>query len=214
MLSDLGGALDKSATFPVASPHGVARRAAQILVGHTFLRTFSWLFDNPLYLFVIYRLGVIKGGLIMTTLSLLVCLVLLLVYERIQVDWLGVNALEAVKARGGHWVGRLYHRPLPNNPWRRPLVVVVRMVAFLPAKLFLAVLWALKRGDGFAFVALSFYEDPFITTAFLRHGRFDGFRRRDWLVFGGSVLIGNGYWVLRSCAVVEVARTAWRAISV
>lgn len=214
MILEPDGIRHKAVAFPAKSTYsGITRRISQILVGHTCLKAVSWLFDNPLYLFMIYRFGPAKGGLIMTTLSMLVCLGLLLVYERMKVDWLGVSVLEEVKERGEPWVKRLYTSLQPGNPWRRTLVVVVRILAFIPAKIFLAVLWALKKGDGFAFVALSFYEDPFVTTAFLRHGRFDGLCRRDWLVFTGSVVVSNGFWILRSFAVVEVTRAVWRALS-
>lgn len=195
------------------SRQNVANRITQILAGHSFLGVFNWLFDNPLYLYVIYRMGPINGGMVMTMLSLVVSLALLLVYERMRVDWLGVSVLETVKERGERWIGVLYERPPREGPWKWIFGAVLRAAAFVPSRLFLAVIWALKKGDGFAFFALSLYTDPFITTAFLRHGRFDGFRRRDWYVFAGSVVVANGYWVLRSFAIVELARQSWRLVA-
>jgi hypothetical protein len=209
MSSDLHEAVSLGWTSAEGN-QSTANRAAQILAGHSFLAVINWLFDNPLYLYVIYRLGPLNGGVVMTTLSLVISLALLLTYERMRVDWLGVNVLESVKERGDRWISRLYESPLLLRSCKSALLSVLRAVSFIPSRLFLAVLWALKKGDGFAFFALSLYTDPFITTAFLRHGRFDGFRHRDWLLFAGSVVVGNGYWILRSVAIVELAKESWR----
>ncbi len=54
----------------------------------------------------------------------------------------------------------------------------------------------LQWGDVPAFLALSIYTDPFITTAYMRKGAFNGMTRRDWSVFLASWLIGNGEWIL------------------
>lgn len=195
------------------SRQDVANRITQILTAHSILGVLNWLFDNPLYLYVIYRMGPVEGGMVLTMLSLVVSLALLIVYERVRVDWLGVNVLETVKERGERWIGVFYERPPTEGLWKWIFVAVLRAGAFVPSRLFLAVIWALKKGDGFAFFALSLYTDPFITTAFLRHGRFDGFRRRDWFVFAGSVVVGNGYWILRSFTIVELARESWRLVT-
>lgn len=204
LVCDAGG-------IPPRPRRHVARRVAQIVTGQAFLKGASWIFDNPLYLFVIYRFGALHGGLIMMVLSALICISLLIVYEQMKVDWLGVNVLETVKERGGLWVNRLYYtRPVTGRIWFRLLVAMFRVVAFVPCKIFLAVVWALNKGDAFAFVALSLYEDPFVTTAFLRHGKFDGLCARDWGVFFCSVVLSNGYWILRSFVIVQVAKETFR----
>ncbi len=57
-------------------------------------------------------------------------------------------------------------------------------------------MWALKKGDIIAFFALSIFEDAFKTTAFLRHGEFNGLRKKDWIVFSLSLIVSNVYWTL------------------
>lgn len=141
--------------------------------------TFNWFFDNVLYIFVIYRLGLILGGAIMTLLSALQCALLLLLYERMQIDWVGAGS-----------VVRLSSLPDPNW-WQRILI------------------WAARRGTFSIFVALCIFQDPFITTAYFREGRFDGLKARDWRVFFGSVLLSNGYWTLRSGALAAILVGTW-----
>ncbi len=85
------------------------------------------------------------------------------------------------------------------------------VVFFIPANLFRLLMWLLRvGGDVIAFFALCIWEDPFITTAYLRHGRCDGLTKRDLLIFFASVLVSNGYWIARTYAVVEVAKAAFR----
>jgi len=55
---------------------------------------------------------------------------------------------------------------------------------------------ALQSGDLPAFFTLSVYTDPFITTAYMRKSVFNGMTRRDWWIFLGSWIIGNGEWIL------------------
>ena len=57
------------------------------------------------------------------------------------------------------------------------------------------------------------FQDPFITTAYFRQGRFDGLRLRDWLLFLASVVVSNAYWTLRSGAVATLLVGAWRWLS-
>lgn len=69
-----------------------------------------------------------------------------------------------------------------------------------------------RFGDVVAFVALSIWEDPFITTAYLRHGYSNGFRGKDYAVFFGSVLFSNSYWILRTTAIIEIAKYVWHLV--
>src|SRR5258706_3694112 len=68
-------------------------RLAEVGMGHAVYATFSWFFDNVLYIYVVYRLGLLVGGALMTFLSLVVCAATLLVYEQMRVDWVGAGSL-------------------------------------------------------------------------------------------------------------------------
>lgn len=188
-------------------PHKpVWRRISTIFVGHSIYAFSSWLFDNPLYILVIALYGPLWGGAVMTALSLIFCFIILIYYIRMKIDWLGVDVIEAIKESGPDWVRRLETRTYKKN-WTR---TAAGYLTYIPSKTLLFLFWALKRGDFPAFFALSLLEDPFITTAYLRHGSFHPLERRDWLVCGGSVLFSNGYWILRTSVIVESARFLWR----
>lgn len=159
------------------------QRLAQIGIGHFLYATVNWLFDNVLYIFVVYRLGLIVGGAIMTMISLVLCAATLLVYERMQIDWVGAGSLV-----------RLTSVPSPSW-WQR----IVR--------------WAMRRGNVAIFLALCIFQDPFITTAYFRQGRFDGLDGRDWRIFLGSVFLSNFYWTLRSGMAATILVSAWRWIN-
>lgn len=91
--------------------------------------------------------------------------------------------------------------------------VLCAVIFFIPANLFRFLMWLLRvGGDIIAFFLLNIWEDPFIATAYLRHGRCDGLTRRDLIIFFASVLVSNGYWIARTCAVIEVAKAAIRSI--
>lgn len=46
------------------------------------------------------------------------------------------------------------------------------------------------------FLFLSIKFDAFITTAYMRRGKFNGMGKRGWAIFMGSLLISNVYWTL------------------
>lgn len=155
------------------------QRLAQIGMGHLFYATFNWFFDNILYVFVVYQLGLFAGGVIMTTLSLVVSAATLFVYERMGIDWVGAGGLARLS--------------LVQNPtwWQR----IVR--------------WAMGRGNAAIFIVLCLLQDPFITTVYFRQGRFDGLNGRDWRIFFGSVFVSNFYWTLRSGVAAVILVKAW-----
>ncbi len=141
------------------------RRAAELAAGFLTWKAADYAFDYALYPFVVWKLGPVAGGAIMALLSLAFCLLLLRLYDRLGRDWLGIEFVKNL---------RHYHGP---SRWRRGTA------------------WLLSRGDGAAFVVLSAKYDPFVTTAYLRRGAFNGMTRRDWTIFLASWLIGNLLWI-------------------
>lgn len=161
-------------TVPLSWLRRHRRRFLEIGAGHAIYATFNFFFDQVLYVYVVYRFGLLIGGAGMTLLSLVSCLVTLLVYERMQIDWVGSSLLE--------WIE--HH---PNPAWWQRVIV-----------------WATRHGAAVIFLVLCVFQDPFITTAYFRRGKFDGLDRRDWQIFVASVFISNVYWTLRSGVVVAV----------
>ena len=165
----------------------------RVLSAHGILSATDALFDHVLYPVVLAWLGNLAGGAVMTLASMLICAAILAFYEHGKIDWLGVDAVEAVKEHGEGWVRRLDY-----SHW------TIRLVAWLPSRTFLIVLWAINKSDIWAFIALSLYEDAFKTTAFLRKGKFDRFGRKDALIFIASLVISNVYWTIRWSIILEV----------
>lgn len=160
----------------------VVKKLAGISAGHTLYAAFNWCFDNPLYITVVCKLGLLTGGLVMTLLSLILSLGTLLAYEKMKIDWVGAGWVTEL---AGASDASLFHRLLR---------------------------WARNRGGVPVFLLLSVFQDPFITTAWFRGGRFDSFRRSDWRVFFSSVVVSNLYWTLRSGAIGAVAMALWKQL--
>ena len=157
-------------------------RIGELALGHTVNSLSIWAFDYVLYPYVMWKLGLIQGGVLMAILSLLTCLLTLWFYDWSKRDWLGIEAVKQL--RDGEATTR----------WRRLLA------------------WALAKGDIPACVALSLYFDPFITTACLRRGAFQGMSRRDWCIFFASWFIANGWWALACFGGVELLTHLWKVI--
>lgn len=140
-----------------------------------------WGFDYVLYPFVIWYLGPIAGALVMTLLSFLACYGTLRFYDWSKKDWLGIETVKSLK------------------DWESS----TRLARFTS--------WILKKGDPAALLFLSIHFDPFITTAYMRHGshRYNGLSNRDWKIFIGSLLIGNTYWTIAVFAGISIIEWLW-----
>lgn len=143
----------------------IAARTIEMGTGFLTLKAMDYAFDYVAYPFAIWKLGALYGGLLMSGLSLLICLLLLRVYDLLERDWLGIEFIKNQR----HYAGPSYWRGL-----------VTRIIS---------------RADWFAFAILSLRYDPFITTAYLRHGAYNGMNRRDWIIFMGSWFVSNGVWI-------------------
>lgn len=132
-------------------------------------------FDYLLYPFVMLKMGVMAGGVMMLLLCFAVCYGTFLFYDRSKHDWLGIETLKLIREQAGHGASN-------------------KLVA-----------WMLRQSTPVALVLLSLKFDPFVTTAYLRSGahKYSGFSGRDWKIFLASLLIGNGYWMIASISMVE-----------
>ncbi len=128
----------------------------------------DYLFDYVLYPVVIWKMGIIAGGIVMMLLSALACYLTLLFYDWSKKDWLGIETIkELTDYQGKTLIGRLTS-------------------------------WILKKGEFAIFIFLSIKFDPFITTVYMRHGshKYNGMSKRDWKNFFGSTIIANIYWTI------------------
>lgn len=157
-------------------------RLAELALGLSTNQLIVWSFDYFLYPFVIYKFGILKGGIVMTFASFLTCLATIKFYDWSKRDWLCIEAIKSLKEYGGDkQVGRLTS-------------------------------WLLKQSDPIVFLYLSIQRDPFITTAYLRKGahQFDGMSKRDWKIFMGSLILGNAYWTLACYMGITLFEWGWK----
>lgn len=157
-------------------------RVAELCIGLTTNKLIDYAFDWVLYPYVIYRFGIWMGGVVMTILSLLSCLLSIRFYDWSKRDWLGIEAIKSLKeSEGKGGAGRF-------------------------------IAWLLKKGDFLTALVLSVHYDPFITTVYMRHGAYNGMNGRDWRIFMGSLVFGNAYWTLACYMGISVVEWVWQAV--
>ncbi|HEU0080458.1 MAG TPA: hypothetical protein VFQ72_00320 [Candidatus Paceibacterota bacterium] len=157
----------------------------------TLYGIFNWLFNYPLYMGVIAWLGAVKGGLVMTSLSFIQCGVLLVVFDKMGIDWVGVTYVEDVmKKKEKNWAEK-------------------------------AIVWAVKKEHqtfsgrflkALGFIAMSVFVDPFVVAVHYRKAHFAGVSKRDWQILFGSVFFGNLYWIIRTGLLVKIIEVGWKYV--
>lgn len=157
-------------------------RAIELVIGIATNHLIDIAFNFFLYPFVIYKFGILKGGLMMTFLSFLACIATIKFYDWSKRDWIGIETIKSLKSyEGSMWFARLSA-------------------------------WLLRQSDAVIFVYLSINRDPFITTAYLRKGKFNGMSKRDWTIFMGSLLLSNAYWTLACYMGITLFEWGWKAV--
>jgi hypothetical protein len=169
-----------AAADPRTLPAPPWRRLTHIGTGHALYAAFNWCFDNVLYVYVVFTLGMVTGGALMTALSCAQCAVTLLVYQRMRIDWVGSG-----------WLAELRRKPQRSR--LEDLMV-----------------WAGNGHPALLFTLLCVFQDPFMATAWFKHGNFERLTRRDWSLFGAAVLVSNLYWICVASVIGQVAAAAWR----
>jgi len=165
-----------------AQGQGWRARTAELATGLATSAAINWAFDWLLYPYAIFKLGLVWGGVAMSVASFLSCILVLWLYDLLKRDWLGIEAIKRLRDTDGQ---------------TRLRGLLSRM---------------LRRSNAVAFLVLSIQFDPFITVAYLRHGRFDGLSRRDWRIFLGSWAVGNGSWIMACFLGVSALTWLWQFV--
>ncbi|MDO8529059.1 MAG: hypothetical protein Q7S18_00115 [bacterium] len=141
-------------------------RLATLAVGWLTDRATNWAFEYVLYPLVIGYAGLVVGGLWMIGLSIAGSLAVIKLYDHLKVDWLGIEKVKEFRdGEAGSFTEKIIQ-------------------------------WAMKKGDVFALVAMSILSEPTKVTLYMRRGssKYNGFSKRDWMVFLTSVAISNSSW--------------------
>lgn len=158
------------------TPAQAVAQPANWLIGFSSYTVFAWLYDFPLYAFVMWHLGPVLGGLVMTLLTIPVDLYCFRLYDWSEQDWLAIEYIKKQKNYEG------------NNFLRRFVKFVLT-----------------RTPIPFQILILSGKFNAFIITALLREGayQFNGLTRRDWKIFWFSFLTTQLYWIVVVAAGVE-----------
>jgi hypothetical protein len=153
----------------IVANQDLTTRSVSWVFGFGAYSTFAWLYDYPLYGFVIWQLGPIFGGVAMTLLTIPVDLYSLRLYDWSQRDWLAIEYLKS------------HERYQGRNPLRKFCRYVL-----------------VETPTSVKVIALSVKFNAFITTALLRKGAFEfnGLTRRDWGIFWLSFVATQVYWIV------------------
>ncbi|MDZ4185266.1 MAG: hypothetical protein U1D97_09835 [Desulfuromonadales bacterium] len=158
-------------------------RFAELAVGLTATNLIGYAFDYLLYPFIVYQFGILQGGIIMTFVSFTACIAGMKFYDWSKRDWFGIEAIKKIKTYKG-----------------------TRTIGH-------AISWVLRKNETVVFLFLSIKFDPFVTTAYMRHGKFNGMNQRDWTIFMGSLIVSNIYWTLACYMGISLAEWGWKTIS-
>lgn len=161
------------------------KRIGIIAVGHSAKQIeeilFDWLLYGSVAAWATVTWGVYWGSVvtfaIMMPLSAIMCMLYIRLYDWSKKDWFGFELMKEWRDETKHetWFGRTLHR--------------------------------ITRNGGIpAFLILSIHGDPFFTTVYFRHknSQYHGLTKRDWGIFGASVLVSNAYWTIRWTVVVQI----------
>lgn len=160
----------------------VKERLFFLFVGIIFQWIVVGIFDYVLYPFVVWKFGLLNGGLAMATVSLVFCSATLAFYNSTKKDWFGIEMAKKLREYDG-----------------------TRMVPRV-------ISWMLKKSKAVLFVFLSVRFDPFTTVVYMRRGSntFPAINSKDLKIFFASWLIGNLSWLITVYAGVSATEYTWK----
>lgn len=137
---------------------------------------FVYAFDYMLYPYVIWKLGLVRGFVIMSPSSFGICWLTLVFYDWMKRDWIAIETIKKLREYEGQ----------------------SKTIRFLSK--------VLEMSDPAAMLILSIWKDPFICTAYMRKGtyQYNGLTRRDWKILIASVFISNIYWTLVNFGAIQI----------
>ena len=174
------------------------KRTVQVMSGWGIYEAYAFAFDFILWPILQSFYG-IAGVILLIFLALIANFLVLLWYQKHKVDWFGVNVLEDIKEKGHIWV-----REVDNHK-----NIFKKISLYIPARLLQFMIWILNKNDIFAFVTLSIWQDSFITTIFLRHGKFTKLDKRDYIIFVSSTIFSCLIWSVLMQIIITAVKAVW-----
>ncbi len=192
------------------SPLLTRTKIIQIVTGWGVINAINFSYDNFIWLAILVYYGTIQGSILASLAGIMINLLLLYIHIWTKVDWLGVKVFEQLKESGNTHINYIALRVKRWYYWSRLLVKIFTFlpIMFMQIPIFFLrmTIWATKKNDVAAFIALSLYEDSFVTTAFLRHGKKDNLSAKDYLIFFLSGIVGTIYWSFRNIVLLWILK--------
>jgi hypothetical protein len=168
------------------------RKIQEIGMGLFIYEVFNFVYDWLFYPFAIAYWGLLIGGIIVVTGSLVGCGILFWLYDYMRVDWLGAHALRELEDKENKsnleklitWIGK-------------------KKVTF----------WE-KALSPLVFVTLTFPIDPLIVAIHYRRHHFKGIGWKDWGILLAAVAAANAWWLLKVGLIVEGVKFLWHTFIV
>ncbi len=163
-------------------------RIRTIGVGLVVYEAFNYIYDYPFYLFALYYWGVIIGGTIAVSGSLLTNVALFWAYDRFKIDWLGAYALRELETEEN------------KSRFERAAVWIGKKDKTLLEKILTTIV----------FVILLVRIDPLIVAVHFQKQHFRGLKAGDWMLLAAAVIVGNVWWLIQTGMLVTLARFVLR----
>jgi hypothetical protein len=167
--------------------HRYEKHIKEIGTGLFLYEVFNFIYDWLFYPYALIYWGFEKGSLILVCGSLIQCALMFWLYDHLQVDWVGANALRELekvekKTRLEHaltWIGKK-----KNKKWEKILSPLV-------------------------FIALTLPIDPLIVALHYRKKHFSGVTAHDWFILISAVVVANIWWLVKIGSIIVFAKAWW-----
>ena len=172
----------------------------------------QWVYDNPIWIAIELKFK-LCGVIALVIGAMIINFTPLFYYRNKRVNWLcwdkGVDLIKNSSRsfiRGLLFVGVLIEVVFFTSLFSVCLIALAIIAAREAHKILICGLKISWMEDVIMFFLLSIFQDSFITTAYLRHGRKEGLGGRDYIIFFSSSIVSIGYWALRNGIIAETLR--------
>ncbi len=163
---------------------------AKVMSGWGIMELLNFFYDFPFWIWLQHHFGFVLGSIYASLGAFIFNFGLLIWYQQSGEDWLGVNIFEQIKKEGSEWTKKINS----YNGWF--LKIVLFFPVYVPSQIFRLVIWSLNKTELTTFIIFSIGTDSFVTTIFLRHGKFGKLNFRDIKIFVASTLLSCFVWSL------------------
>jgi len=177
------------------------KKSLKVMTGWGFYEAYNFSFDYLLWPAIQATYGV-PGIIFLIVLATASNFLILLWYQKHDADWLGVTVFEDFKTKGNLWVNKVGEHKS----------AIKRFSLYIPAMMLKFFIWLFNTNDIFAFVTLTVWQDSFVTTIFLRHGKFGKLEKRDYIIFIASTVISCLLWTFVWQILITTVETALKLL--